>query len=92
MDNWRNKKRKHIQLVRGPKRKFKVRNNEFESDVCWLTNNKFVAASIRNGTYPKVSNDIKRGMIQQCIDDMMLRNEDDRYICYAVDDDDWRQE
>ena len=31
-------------------------------------------------------------MIKKCIHDRMIKDENDKYICYAVDDEDWRQE
>ena len=81
-----------IEIVKGPKRKFKLRNKEYERDVCWITNNSFVAQSIKEGKSEKVLPDIKRGMVRKCLHDRMIKDENDKYICYAVDDEDWRQE
>ena len=63
-----------------------------DREVCWITNDTFVAKSIREGNDPKILNGLKRGMIRKCIHDRMIKDEFDKYICYAVDDDDWRQE
>ena len=60
---------KRIEIVKGPNRKFKIRNKEFEREVCWITNNPFVAQSIKEGTSERILPDIKRGMIKKCIHD-----------------------
>ena len=54
-----------------------------------MTNSECIAKLINESSDKRVETDIRTGAVEQMVDERKIRGTQDRYICDAVDDDDW---
>ena len=57
--------------------------------ACWITRIRAVAENAKAGAYASVLDCAKEGIASQAVEGRCINDEHDRYISYAVDEEDW---
>ena len=81
-----------IFVVKGPEIEFKIRGKTLKRRIRWLTNSREAQKAMIQEKGNQVLERAKKGVVRQAVVDRRIRNEEDRYISYAVDEEDWEME